>query len=278
MTGQARPRAGAVRLTEGAQSIRRAVTILRAVASGGAQGRRLREIVEEVDLHVATTRRILLALVEEGMLQYSSESATYALGPMVMYFGKLAEQQNVIIEHFRPALREVARRSGDTVFLSVRTELDALCVLHFDGTFPIRTMTLHVGSVRPLGVGAGSLALLAWLPPDEREQILAANAGRYASSSLDVDKVRELATRSRKSGYTLIEGLILHDIYGIGIPIADSTGRITAAISVTAISSRLQPERAVELVRMVGEVCDDIPFWTVLTGERLAQYSSTRMR
>ena len=47
--------------------------------------------------------------------------------------------------------------------LSLPSGIESLCIDVEEGTYPIRANYLRVGSRRPLGVGAGSLALLAWL-------------------------------------------------------------------------------------------------------------------
>lgn len=255
------------RTSEGTQSIRRAIQILHAVAA--TKDMRLTQIANEVGLHVATTRRILVALVDMGVLQTSGNHSTYSLGPMVLHLGQVARDQNVIIEPFRPCLEEIAKRSGDTVLLSVRSQNNAVCVLRIEGAFPIRTMIIDVGSIRPLGAGAGSLALLAWLPDQQVERIVTLHASAYPKLSIQADQVLQLVKQSRKLGYALNDGLMLKGISGLGIPISDTAGNIVAAISITAISSRLKESRARELVAMVRQVCKDIPFWSLLDQEQL---------
>lgn len=255
------------RTSEGTQSIRRAIQILHAVAAN--KDMRLTQIANEVGLHIATTRRILVALVDMGVLQTSGNHSTYSLGPMVLHLGQVARDQNVIIEPFRPCLEEIAKRSGDTVLLSVRSQNNAVCVLRIEGAFPIRTMIIDVGSIRPLGAGAGSLALLAWLPDQQVERIVTLHASAYPKLSIQADQVLQLVKQSRKLGYALNDGLMLKGISGLGIPISDTAGNIVAAISITAISSRLKESRARELVAMVRQVCKDIPFWSLLDQEQL---------
>lgn len=247
------------RSNDGTQSIRRAVQVLNVVASN--HGIRLTQIAKEVGLHVATTRRILMALVDTGMIQMSGNHSVYSLGPQTLHLGQCAKDQNVIIQPFRPRLEEIAKRSGDTVLLSVRSELNAVCVLRIEGAFPIRTMIIDVGSTRPLGASAGSLALLSWLPDGEIEKIISLHQHQYPKLGIQAEQVRYLVKRSRKLGYALNDGLMLKGISGIGIPIADATGQIVAAISITAISSRLTEPRARELVDMARDVCKGIPFW-----------------
>ena len=72
----------------------------------------------------------------------------------------------------RPVLQRLALRAGDTAYLIVRSSDEAVCIDLQEGPSPIRVVTLQVGSRRPLGVGAGGLAILAALPTAERQQVL----------------------------------------------------------------------------------------------------------
>ena len=72
----------------------------------------------------------------------------------------------------------IAERTGDTVFLNVRSGPDVLCIDRKEGTFPIKTLIIEVGNRRPLGVGAGGIALLMPLPDEELERVVSANEAR----------------------------------------------------------------------------------------------------
>ena len=52
----------------------------------------------------------------------------------------------------------------DSSFLSVRRDNYAVCLYREEGTYPVRTHALQAGLQHPLGVGAGSLAMLSALP------------------------------------------------------------------------------------------------------------------
>lgn len=49
------------------------------------------------------------------------------------------------------------------------------------GTYPIQILAVQVGTRQPLGVGAGGLALLAALPVEEIEAIIAQLDGALSS-------------------------------------------------------------------------------------------------
>ena len=63
----------------------------------------------------------------------------------------------------------------DTSFVSVKRGNYAICLHREEGTYPVRTHALQAGNQHPLGIGAGSLAMLSALSDDEVERVLAAN-------------------------------------------------------------------------------------------------------
>ena len=127
-----------------------------------------------------------------------------------------------------------------------------MCVDRIEGRFPIRALTLDVGSGRPLGIGAGSLALIAFLPRKDFEQVVAANAHRYRSfNHLDADIIHETAKKAQKRGYVLSEGLFWPGVTSIGVPVFNANRDVIAAITVTAISSRMTRERQASVAETI---------------------------
>lgn len=227
--------------------------ILRLLSNSGDGGHRLSDIAEETGLGKTTVHRLLGALVQVGFANQDLKTKRYRLGTAAAVLGTAASMTN-IDSLMRPALQRLARETEDTVFASVREGLSAVCIRREVGTFPIRTLTLDQGDRRPLGVGAGSLALLAFLPDDEIETILDRNRRwlqDYAGFSSD--ELRRLVVRTRADGYALNDGRIVPAMQAIGIPIMSRDGRPTAALSLAAIRDRMQPGRLAGLVRRLRE-------------------------
>jgi DNA-binding IclR family transcriptional regulator len=161
-------------------------------------------------------------------------------------------------------LLRLAQVSEDTVFLSVPSGTESVCLHCEEGAFPIRSHALSVGRRHPLGIGAGSLALLAAMPDHEVERIIAANAKICADKYpvFTPKLLRELVERTRKIGYGLIEALVVPGSYGIGVAVPDYRGQPLAALSIAAIASRMTPARQQELVAAMyaerDRLCDAI--------------------
>lgn len=256
--GGSAPTSAAPRAAEvgGAQSIRRATAVLRHVASHPG-GTRLRDVARACSLNKATCHRILAALVEEGFLRTSADGLLYELGQEALAIGWSARARQDIPALARPGMMRLSERTGDTVFLSIRSGQDAICIAREVGFFPIRTLTLEIGSRRPLGVGAGSLALFAFLPSTEREDVLAEIEGRLgAYPVLSREKLTALTDETRRTGHAFNDEGVIEGMSAVGVPVLGEDAMPLAALSIAAISSRMGEARRREVVSQLHEEAD----------------------
>ena len=243
----------------GTQSIQRASLLVRLIASRSRAGLRLADLVQHSHLERPTVRRILKCLIAEGMVAQSATSHRYYLGPLVFELGLAAAPQFNLRDLCRAALQRIADRTGDTVFLSVRSGYDSVCLDRAEGSFPIKALTLDVGTRRPLGVGAGGLALVMTLPDAAIEDIFQANALRLASyNGVNAATLRRMVRRAREIGYALNDNHITAGATSLGLPIMNPYGEPFAAVSVGAIASRMVPERRPELAAILRREIDPL--------------------
>jgi len=240
-------------LQGGTQSVQRALALLRAVAEHNRQGARLSPLARKLGLHVATARRLLQVLAEEGVVTYDPVTKLYHLGLELFRLGNKAQQYG-ISNRFRPALENIALETQDTVFLLIRLGNDALCVDMIQGEYPIRTILVNVGSRRPLGIGAGSLALIAFSDDEDFEKVIKINAPRYSQFQGRSEKeIRAMAAKAHKDGYVLSDGLFHKDAVSVGVPVLDQDNRVICAVTVSAIRSRMDARRRKRILRLVKE-------------------------
>jgi DNA-binding IclR family transcriptional regulator len=234
---------------DGAQSIHRAMAVIRTVAKYNHQGVNFSRIAREIDLTPSTTHRIINVLVEEGVLCHNAVTRLYHLGIGLYLLGSEARQYH-LRDVYRNALNHIAQQTGDTVFLVMQSGYDVLCVDRVVGQTPIQILAFNTGDRRPLGVGAGSLAILASLPDDEIDRIIRHNERRYASFSgytrTDLDRmIREC----RANGYVV--NTVTPYTIGVGVCLTDDTGTIVGAVSVSGIISKMDEERPKQIAMLI---------------------------
>lgn len=240
----------------GAQSIGRALGVLKFVAAQPG-GTRLRDVVAACSLNKATAHRILAALVADGFLRLAPGSGLYELGREALIIGWAARARQDLRELAQRSLARICVGTGDTVFLSVRSGPEAVCVDRHVGDFPIKTLTLEVGSRRPLGVGSGSLALLSFLPEGEIEDVLDGIAPRLAGYPLlSVGRLRDLVRQTRAQGYSFNDERVIVGMSALGVPVFGGDDRPVAAFSVAAITPRMGEDRRAGIVAALKREAD----------------------
>jgi DNA-binding IclR family transcriptional regulator len=237
----------------GSQSVDRALRLLTLVGRGAERGAPLSDIVEQSGLNKPTARRLLLALMRAGLVEQEAQTRRYHLGEEAYVLGTLASRRHGLLELSMESLRNLSEITMDASFVSVRQENYAICLHREEGTYPVRTHALQAGNQHPLGIGAGSLAMLAALQDDEVERVLAENRkvleNQYPGYSLC--QIREDIAETRERGYSLNPGRIFAGSWGVGAAIMFPDGRVAGALSIAAIESRVSPERQPELARLL---------------------------
>src|SRR6185369_18040099 len=100
-------------------------------------------------------------------------------------------------------LERTSQEIGDTLFLTVRTGNDTLCVDRRIGSYPIQVLSIEIGARRPLGVSSAGVAILAALPAQEARKIVAANEARFLPYRTDTSTVLAQIAAARRRGYNM---------------------------------------------------------------------------
>ena len=239
---------------EGTQSIRRAIDILREIVTADSRGLRVVDLCARLHLERPTVHRILLCLEQEQILMRAVNPKRYRLGPTVFQLGLAATPHFSLREICAEVLDRLAHETGDTVFLTMRSAYNSVVIDRKEGGFQIKALTLEVGARRPLGVGAGGLAILAAVQDEEAQDVVKVNADSLAShGDLNAERLMAMVFDSRVRGYALDIGHAFPDVTGVGLPILTRSGLPIAALSTVAIQTRMTDERIASHVKLLRE-------------------------
>jgi len=235
-------------------SLHRAFGLLRLLGEGGPAGLRLTELAEAAGLPRPTTHRLLRSMVAARFVQFDRQSKRYALGLDLFLLAARAGNPQGLREIARPALLRLTASLGETLFLLVHNGYDAVCIDRSAGPLPIRSFTGDIGGRVPLGVGQGSVAILAFLPPEEQDEIIRHNLPRMQQLGLfDEASIRAELAVVRKVGHAGGATGLIPGMGGLGVPILDREGRAVAALSVGSTEDRLTPERRTVIAHLLKQ-------------------------
>ena len=240
----------------GTQAIERALLVLRVLASNGRRGMRVADIAAASALPQSTVSRMLGTLVREGVVERDARLRRYFVGHVVHELALVARLSYELPQACQPAMRDLAQLSEDTVYLSERSGTDAVCTAREEGHYPIKALPLHVGIRRPLGVGAGGLAILAAMEDAQAREVMQACAARYpAYGGVDLGFLESAIARARQDGWATIADKATAGMSAIAVAVRGRSGEPVGAISIAAISSRMTAQRCAQLGRALAGHC-----------------------
>lgn len=232
--------------------IGRAFGLLRLLGEAGPAGARLTEIAERAHLPRPTAHRLLRALVAEGAAAFDARSKRYTLGLALFVLAARAGDVRGLRDIARPTLLRLTAALGETLFLLVHNSYDAVCIERSAGPLPIRSFTGDIGGRVPLGIGQGSVAILAFLPPAEQDEIIRHNLPRMRDfGGPDEASLRAELAQVRRDGFCGGATGLIPGMAGLGAPILDREGRAVAALSIGTTTDRLTPERRAVIAEML---------------------------
>lgn len=241
------------------RNIARILGILDALAKGSTHGLRLTDVVERTQLGKTTTHRLLGGLVDNQLVEQDEDSGRYFIGLKMLAWASAVKNRFGFARLAEPALERISQRTHDTIYLVMRVGDDVVCLDCREGSYPIKVLTLNIGDRRPLGIGAGSLAILSALPDDEVERVLLTQGEARARFPFDEIQLRQMIAATRQNGYAynnihLFQGMEeVTGMAGLAVAIKRSDGLPVAALHITTVTARLDPPRRDSVVAILRE-------------------------
>jgi DNA-binding IclR family transcriptional regulator len=236
---------------DGLRTIARVMALLRALAAATPKPMRLVDLSAAACLHKATARRLLIALTAEGLVERTARG--FELGPEVWLLGQAAATKFDLRDIAAASLERVATETDDVALLSVIVGTNAHCIARTEGNYPILPTSIRPGAVRPLGCGGHALALLAAMPDDQIARALATTRGeRERDYPVITDEyLRRKIAETRQNGFASAGGEIVQGMAAISMVAFDPWRRPIAALTCTAVASRLQADRLPAVIALL---------------------------
>jgi IclR family pca regulon transcriptional regulator len=253
------------RVREGrtSQSLERGLAILSSFSSGrpliGTS-----ELARELGLTRSTAHRYVMTLGRLGYLQQDAETRKYRLGPRVLDLGFSAIHSMDVREISAPHLQRLSDETGFTVNMAILDGADVVYIERCRTSRPGQReidLNLHVGSRLPAYCTAMGKALLAFLPDEEREAIVASDGLERRGPNTIVSRRALLAEldRVRETGIAVNNEELAYGLRSIAAPVRANTGEVVAAINLAVHRSMVSMEDLiVRYGPVVRRTADDI--------------------
>ncbi|QHE87373.1 IclR family transcriptional regulator [Hydrogenophaga sp. BPS33] len=230
----------------GTRSAGKAMALLRHVGAHHPQGIRLTELMACSGQDRSTAHRLLACLEEYGLVERAAPSKAYRLGMASLEMGWVSAGMSPVVERFQPLMRRLARQTGDTVFLMVRTGDHALCLHREEGGPVVKALAVQVGQQVLLGRSLAGLAMLAQLEEAELAASHQRQLTAYERVAMPFGVLHKAWRQARSAGFADRQDHRQTLLRGVGGAVHLSANSLVG-MSIVALDARMPPERRHEL-------------------------------
>lgn len=196
--------------------------------------------------------RCLKTLEAYGLVQ-AGTGGRFQLTAMINTLRALSADEDNLTEMAHSVMNDLAEATKETINLIALADDVAVVI---DRRIPKRGVRLasQVGTRAPLHAGAVPKALLAYLPPERQEKILAMLPffPKYTEHTCtDPERLRAELEQIRRQGFAVSDQDFELGASGVGAPIFNEDGQVVGGISAGGPITRVTLQRVQELAPLV---------------------------
>jgi IclR family KDG regulon transcriptional repressor len=218
-----------------------------------------KDISELLNIPLSTTYRYLEILVGKGLLTKDLTTKRMVLGPTIFRFANAASSKSSLVNLALPHMEKLTLASGESVFLHVIHEFDAICIGKTEAKSGIR-MSLPLGSCLPLHAGASAKVLLAYRDETFLKSLVM-NKGLPILTENTVTSLGELKrqlAKIRRQGYAITDSEANPGATAIAAPLKGIKGKVIAGLTLGGPSERIHDAGIQVLLEMVIKTANEI--------------------
>jgi DNA-binding IclR family transcriptional regulator len=201
-------------------------------------GVRADELAERLDLPLSSVYRYLRTLRAHGFTEESEGGASIP-GPRLEGHGaELSTRRLSTLA--QPCVVELAAATGETVVLTVRRGLRAICLAEVESIHPIRLM-FRAGQLLPLHAGAGQRVLLAFAPEAVIRAVLDGELTAYTRNTPTRAELHRTLPKVRKYLLAVSRSEYTDGAFAMAVPVFRNS-QLVCSITVAGPVKRCTPE------------------------------------
>ncbi len=235
----------------------KALAVLEAlVRAGRAVG--LGDLMQATGLPKPTLHRTLALFEEAGYVQREPAGRGYAVGTRLAALGLAILTHDSVATLRHAILRQLVADVGETCNLSMLRRGEVVYLDRVEADWPLR-LHLPVGSTVPAHCSASGKLLLAALPAEQRDALVATLplAGFTERTITDRGLLARELDHIRAAGYALDNEEYVAGVACVAVPVRVG-GEAVAAVAVHAATARLPLPMAIELVPRLARAAERI--------------------
>lgn len=242
------------------QSVEKTMRLMEIMGRAGAP-RKLQSIAQEAQMPASTALRMLNTMLRLGYVNQDPDTLKYSLSLKFARLGEQSARQTSAASLAHPHLAQLSRRTGECTSFAEEQDAQAVYLDVFsEASDSILTVTKRIGRRAPLYcTGVGKLLLLGRTSEELEAYFARTQIVRFTDRTITTLAALETElAHIRARGYAVDDEECDRGARCIAAPVRDYTGRVVAAISLTAPTLRMTTERMESLAPLVLDTAAEI--------------------
>jgi IclR family pca regulon transcriptional regulator len=187
----------------------------------------------------AAVRRCLYTLSKLGFAG-SDDNRHFFLRPRILALGHSYISSMPLATAAQPVLEHISHLLHESCSIATLDGVEIVYIARANVT-RIMSIDLGVGSRLPAFCTSMGRAILANLPPEELESVLArVEFKRYTERTItNPAKLTQILRQIRRDGYSIIDQELEHGLRSMAVPIQNPSGKVVAALNIGAHAQRV---------------------------------------
>lgn len=200
----------------------------------------LEEIEKNIDASLYQIEKILEVLINRGYVNYNPKRKTYSLGIKNFEVGYSYLSHVDLRNIARPYLQYLGEKFQENVYLAVRSGFEIVYIDAYEVNRPV-VVKSRVGRLLPLYASASGKVHLADMDEDELEEFFREEKlVPYTSKTItDKGELLKHIQMVKENGYAIDDEEWEEEVRCLSVPVRDHTGRVVAAMTLSAPSWRI---------------------------------------
>ena len=212
-------------------------------------GTSIAALSKELKMGKSTVHRLLATLRDFDLIWFDPTTSNYALGSRILRWSDLLVQQNLLVRHGLPVLRDLVNAGRETANLAILDGTEVLYVAQFESMERLR-LSEAVGTRQPAHSTALGKAILATMTDDELDQFYGkvdGLKGLTLNTITDRRRLKEHLRKVRNEGVAYDFEENVAGVVCLGAVVRNFTGKPIAAMSVSLPIQRLRGDSLITL-------------------------------
>jgi DNA-binding IclR family transcriptional regulator len=218
----------------------------------------LREIVDSTGINKSTAYRFLSHLESESYV-FRDGDGYYMVGPKLARLGREASYHATLCRTSSAILEKLRQACGETVNLAALDGDQILYLTVYESLHTFR-MVSEVGKRRPLYCTALGKAILAYLPPEQQNRIIASmQFEKFTEHTIcSAEDLRSDLAKVHRRGYAIDDEEAVDGARCVGAAILDGGRKILGGISISGPTVRVSKAQVGKYATLLRTASADI--------------------